>query len=379
MESIFFQLIWVIVGIAFFFLTFLKDKPSTKKTFKIISAIFIFTLPFTMNSWVGAFNTALLYSVMAIGLNILLGNAGQISLGHAAFYAIGAFIASFLTVMSGLPIIIAIILAGIFTSIIGFIMGTPVLRLKGHFLGIATLGLHVVIENLVKDKLKHYFPGAGVPDKFKIGSLVDNLQYSFKNSLGNLDYSSEILGEAKPFYYNFMQRVTDSVPDIAVFFVTLVFLILSVYMARNILRTKIGRALGALRDSEIAARTLGVNIPLYKNIAFSLSAFFAGIAGGIFALSIGTLDEASFNIGISLYVLAMIILGGVGTIQGSIIGASLYQLLNMKIIQEILGKKYQSLSPAILGLGVVLMIIFAPKGIVYMLYQLKLKLSRKRS
>jgi ABC-type branched-subunit amino acid transport system permease subunit len=241
--------------------------------------------------------------------------------------------------------------------------------------------MHVVVEHLIKDKLKHMFEGATVRLEHRMGSLVEDLKYGLREILTQWDYQVQVLGEEKPFFYDFIQSVANTVSEITVYFATLVILILVILMARNILRTKVGRALSALRDSELAARALGVNIALFKNIAFALSAFFAGLAGGIFALSIGTVDEASFTIMISLMVLAMIIIGGVGSIQGAVLGAVFFQLLDMKIIKLILGNdpSAQVWSPFIMGAALVLVIIFAPKGIVYMLYQFKLKITQKRS
>lgn len=385
--------IYALAGIAFFLLAFLKDKPATKKLYKILALVFVLSLPFVMTEWVSAFNMAILYCMLAIGLNILLGNAGLISLGHAAFFAIGAYASAILTLHAGWPIFLAIVVSGIITAIIGFLLGTPVLRLKGHFLAIATLGLHVVIENMIKDKLKFIvFEAFGnspnVPEEFRIGAIVKNLEYSMRDSLASLDYFKNVLGDPHPFYYNFVDNITKSLGQIAIFFTSLILLVLMVYMARNILRTKVGRALAALRDSEIAARMLGVNIALYKNIAFGLSAFYAGIAGAIYGHSIGALAETSFGIMISLIVLAMIIIGGVGAIQGAIIGAVFFKLLDMKIIPEILLKisgdpsvaaKAQVWAPFIMGAILVIVIIFAPKGMVYMLWQLKLKMTQKRS
>jgi branched-chain amino acid transport system permease protein len=369
---------WLIIGVLIFLMAFLKDTPSTKKTYRLLALLFVITLPFTATSWLSALNSALLYSILAIGLNLLLGNAGQISLGHAAFYALGAYATAILSVKLGVPVIISIIIGAIGVSILAFIMGTPILRLRGHFLGIATLGLHIIVENIIKKELKHMFPGATVPIKYTVTAMVDSINYGLREKLAYWDYLSQY-GDSKPFIYNYLQDIAANAPAIAGFFLTLVILYLIVLMVRNLLKTKVGRALGAIRDSEVAARTLGVNIALYKNIAFGLSAFIAGVAGGIFAITIGTVDEASFMLVVSLYVLAMIVIGGIATIQGSIIGATLYQLLDMKIIKTLLPQKYQALALAIMGIAVILMIIFAPKGIVYMLYQLKLKMLQKKS
>lgn len=372
--------IYFLLGITFFWLTFVKDKPSEKKLFRILSTVFVVLLPFVITSWIPAFNHALLFAIMAIGLNILLGNAGLISLGHAAFYALGAYATAILVVFLGIPIFIAILLGAIITAMLAFILGTPILRLKSHFLGIATLGLHVVIEEIIKVQLKEIFPAAQVVYKYSIGSISESLLYTLKEILGNIEYAFVVLGESKPFYFSFLESVASSLSIMTVFFATLIIITLLVYMARNILRTKIGRALSAIRDSEIAARALGVNLAVYKNIAFALSAFFAAVAGGIWALSIGQLGEENFTILISLLVLAQIVLGGLGSIQGAIIGAVIFKLLDIKIIKLFLGDSAsaQAWSPFILGATVVAFIIFAPKGLVYMFYQLKLKIKQKR-
>ncbi len=372
-------IIFCIIGIGSFLMAFLKDKPSTKKIFKIIALIFMLTLPLFMTSWVQALNLALIYAILAIGLNILLGNAGLISLGHAAFYALGAYSASILSVYAGIPLFLSIFLGAVIVSIIGFILGTPLLRLHGHFLAIATLGMHVVIEELVKNKLKKLFDGATIPHKFKINSLADGLNFSMKESLSNMEYSSKVLGKSKPFYYDFLNNINSSIGEITVFFVTLIILVLIIFMVRNILRTRVGRALGALRDSEVASRALGVNIAIYKNIAFAIGAFIAAIAGSIHAFSTGTVDENSFTLLISLVVLATIIIGGVGSIQGAVIGALFYKLMDAKLVQLVLGSQSQGWSPFIMGAALVLVIIFAPRGVIYMLYQLKLKINQRRS
>lgn len=371
--------LWVAMIPVFALLVFFKDKPSNKKLFKALVMVFVLILPFAATGWVGALNSALLFSILALGLNLLLGNAGQISLGHIGFFALGAYVTGALTVKAGYHFIPAIFLGGVAIALFAFAIGTPILRLKGHFLGIATLGMHIVIEELVKDNLKKYEGLENIAQSFKISSLnfVKKMDFSLRDLLGSKDYSA-LYGKEKPFYYDILSAIQSNIGEIAIFFVGLIILVLLVYMVRNILRTRVGRALGALRDSEVAARALGINIALYKNLAFGLSGFIAGVAGGLYALSTGSLAETSFPLLDSLVLLAMVVLGGLGSIQGAIIGATIFKLLDFKIIKELI-PQYQQLSPAFLGLAVVLMVIFAPKGIVYMLYQLKLKISQKRS
>lgn len=365
-----FLIIYALLGIGSFLMAFLKDKPSTKRLYKMIAGVFLVTFPFVMTDWVMALNSTLIFCILAIGLNLLLGNAGQISLGHAAFYAIGSFAAGFFTLSLGLPFILSILFAGIVVAMVGFAIGTPILRLKGHFLAIATLGLHVVVENLIKSRIVLHIQGDKMPGENKIYTLFDGIAASLKES------TSE-----------FLKSYESYVGTIGEYFISLVILILLIYMARNILRTKVGRALSALRDSEVAARALGVNLAIYKNIAFALSAFFAGIAGGIYAHTTGSFDPFSYQITISLNVLAMIVIGGLGSIQGAVIGAVFFKMLDMKVLRSMLRLVYYEnpsladsspLPDFILGALLILVILFAPKGIVYMLYQLKLKILQKR-
>lgn len=361
--------IYALLGIGSFLMAFLQDQPSRKRLFKIIAGVFLVTFPFVMTDWVGALNTTLIFCILAIGLNILLGNAGQISLGHAAFYAIGSFSAGIFTISLGLPIFISILFAGIVVAMVGFVIGTPILRLKGHFLAIATLGLHVVVENLIKSKIVLHIKGDIMPEEYMIRGIFSGIRDFLKDS------GSE-----------FLNSYSTNIGSIGEYFVSLIILILLVFMARNILRTKVGRALSALRDSEVAARALGVNLAVYKNIAFALSAFFAGVAGAIYAHTIGSYDPFSYQITISLNVLAMIVIGGLGSIQGAIIGAALFKMLDMKVLRSALKLVYADPSHAdssplpdfFLGAMLIIVILFAPKGIVYMLYQLKLKISQKR-
>ena len=377
--------IYALIGIGSFLMAFLQDKPSTKRLFKIIAGIFLVTFPFIMTDWVGALNTTLIFCILAIGLNILLGNAGQISLGHAAFYAIGSFSAGFFTISLGLPFFLSILFAGIVVAMVGFVIGTPILRLKGHFLAIATLGLHVVVENLIKSKIILHIKGDKMPGDFMIGEKFKGISEALKGLA-----PEQVAGAAEKGFFDsikeFISSYATNIGSIGEYFVSLIILILLVFMARNILRTKVGRALSALRDSEVAARALGVNLAVYKNIAFALSAFFAGVAGAIFAHTTGSYDPFSYQITISLNVLAMIVIGGLGSIQGAIIGAALFKMLDMKVLRSALKLVYADPSHAdssplpdfFLGAMLILVILFAPKGIVYMLYQLKLKILHKR-
>ncbi len=408
--------IYALIGIGSFLMAFLQDKPSTKRLFKIIAGIFLVTFPFIMTDWVGALNTTLIFCILAIGLNILLGNAGQISLGHAAFYAIGSFSAGFFTISLGLPFFLSILFAGIVVAMVGFVIGTPILRLKGHFLAIATLGLHVVVENLIKSKIILHIKGDKMPGDFMIGEKFKGISEALKglapeqvagaaenpfrgfNSFPSPGLAPEqVVGAAEKGFFDSIKEFINSIKEfissyatnigsIGEYFVSLIILILLVFMARNILRTKVGRALSALRDSEVAARALGVNLAVYKNIAFALSAFFAGVAGAIYAHTTGSYDPFSYQITISLNVLAMIVIGGLGSIQGAIIGAALFKMLDMKVLRSALKLVYADSSHAdssplpdfFLGAMLILVILFAPKGIVYMLYQLKLKILHKR-
>ncbi|MEQ2128629.1 branched-chain amino acid ABC transporter permease [Caldanaerobacter subterraneus KAk] len=282
---------------------------------------------------------SLIYAIVAIGLNLLMGYAGQISLGHGAFLAVGAYTSAYLTLNLHLPFFIALILSGLVTGIVGIFLGIPALRLEGNYLAIATLGFGIAVTQIFAIWTSFTGGFSGIrPPKPEI--------FGFKFS----SYLS--------YYY-----------------VILVVLIIVIILTQNIVRTKIGRSLMAMRDSEIAAKAMGINVSYYKTLAFGLSAFYTGIAGSLYAHLLGFMTpyDYAFSIGMSLNFLAMIVIGGMGTISGSIIGAIIMTWLP-QLTSNL--SSIKSLSQIITGAIIIAVVMFYPNGIAYAGARLKDKLER---
>ena len=272
-----------------------------------------------------------LYSIAAVGLMLLTGYTGQISLGHAAFFAIGAYASAILTA-KGIPFTASMLIAGIIAGIVGIAVGLPALRLSGLYLAIATMGFSFITEEIL-------LRWKGLTN----GSLGMTVAFP---SIGSLHIDTETR-----YYY-----------------LALVLLILTILMARNILRSPTGRAMIAIRDSEVAAQAMGISLPKYKTLAFAISAFCTGIAGSLYAHKVTFINPESFNIMVSIELLAMIIMGGLGSLHGAVFGVIFVIFLPQLIL---LTKDYMpqyianqgGLEPALYGLLIVLFIIFEPMGI----------------
>lgn len=232
--------------------------------------------------------------IVAIGLNVLVGYTGQISLGHAGFFAIGAY-ATVLLANAGLPILLALPAAALIAAAFGFLLGLPALRLEGPYLAVVTLGFGLAVENIfAKAAIFGGATGPAVPG-FNVAFLPG---FSREQNLYVL-----IVATAG----------------------------LSLLAVRNLIRTRVGRAFIAIRDSDVAAACAGVDLTWYKTLAFAVSAFFTGLAGGLFAFHLGQVDPTSFNLMLSILFLAMVVIGGVGSILGPVLGAVAISLLNLKL------------------------------------------------
>lgn len=288
--------------------------------------------PFVLeNFWLGEISYVFVLSIVGIGLMLLTGYTGQVSLGHAAFLGIGAYTHAVLLGV-GLPFVITVPVAAVLSAIVGAIIGFPALRLTGIYLAIATLAFAFIIEQILIrwESVTGGFAGFPVP-------------------------RPEIAGIA----------ITDDVPFYYVCFGALV---LAVVVALNLLRSPTGRAFIAIRDSEIAAQSMGVNLAAYKTMAFAVSAGFTGFGGALFAHKIGYLAPDAFNILLSIQLLLMVVVGGLGSIHGAIFGAifvgSLPQLI--AILRDYLPEsisRQPGLEPGLFGLILVFFILFEPLGI----------------
>jgi branched-chain amino acid transport system permease protein len=265
----------------------------------------------------------------ALGLNILTGYAGQISLGHAGFLAIGSYVGALISSsLGGTGIWLAIPLAGIITGITGLILFIPALRLSTIYLAIATLGFGAAVSQVLLklSVVTGTYEGVKVPEP-AIGSLV--------------------LGR-----------------DIALYFTTMTLVLLLVWTARNIVHSKLGRAFIAIRDREIAAEAMGINLPRYKAYAFVISALYTGIAGALHAHIVSISQAEVFHLGTSIQLFSMIVLGGLASLPGSILGAVFLSLLPEFLKLAIKSQMYYNVIYGVLYGGLlVLTIIFMPYGI----------------
>ncbi|MRR36310.1 branched-chain amino acid ABC transporter permease [bacterium] len=267
--------------------------------------VFLFTMPLYIPSYnIYLFNIILVHVIMAVGLNILVGYTGQISLGHAGFFAIGAYGTALLMMHLHMPFPAAIILAGLMAAFFGFIIGLPALRLEGPYLAIATLGFGLTIMHIIGRW--EVFGG-------RMGITAPPLDLGLPGSA----YSLVIEG------------------DVKIFYLILVITIIMVVGARNLMKTRVGRAFVAIRDDDIAAEVMGVNLTIFKTMSFAVSAFYAGVAGGLYAFVVGFFDPFTFNLILSIIFLVMVVVGGLGSILGAVMGATLITYLQYDLLKNV--------------------------------------------
>ncbi len=274
----------------------------------------------------------------ALGLNLLTGFAGQISLGHGAFVGVGAYTAAILANRFGLPFFITIPLGGLMAALIGMIFGIPSLRLKGFYLAIATLAAQVIIEFTIVHwkSLTNGTQGMMVPFA----------------SLFGLSFDTD-----KKFYFLLLPLVA---------FFTL--------FAKNITRSRVGRAFVAIRDRYISAEVMGVNLFVYKLKAFFIGSFYAGIAGALWAYYTTIITPEHFTLSVSIQYLAMIIIGGLGSILGTIFGTVFLVILPevLRNLASMVGSShpqvinaFAAIRESIFGLVIILFLIFEPDGLAH--------------
>jgi branched-chain amino acid transport system permease protein len=264
----------------------------------------------------------LVNAVVAIGLNLLSGYTNQLSFGHAGFLAIGAYTAALLTIHApALPVVVALAAAGVVTAAVGLAFGVPCLRLSGLYLAMATLAFGFVIGEVILnlDALTHGADGLRVPAA----------------RLGAWPLAT----------------------DTARYYLVAAVAALLVAAALNLAHTRTGRALLAIRESEIAAQASGVPVARYKTIAFGVSAFYTGVAGGLFAFVVGFLSPDAFDVFLSVDFVVMIIVGGLGSVPGSIVGAAVVTVLHDSLAA------FQGYRPLIFGAILVACMLFMPGGI----------------
>src|ERR1700755_111523 len=232
-----------------------------------------------------------IFAIAALGLNILVGFTGQISIGHAAFFLLGAFTSAYISNTLPIPVFFCIPLAGVVTALVGLIFGLPAARLKGLYLVIATLAAQYILLDFFSRA--EWFSGGSVP------------------------------ASAKPFsIFGYTLR-----GDRQYFYVVLAYLVVSCLLVTNLMRTRDGRALVAIRDHYLSAEIMGINLTKYRTLSFGLAAFFAGVAGALYAHYQLVVSQEGVGIERSVLFLAMIIIGGTGSIMGTLMGTAFVVLV----------------------------------------------------
>jgi branched-chain amino acid transport system permease protein len=296
------------------------------------------------NYWLYMANLVGVAIVAAVGLNILTGFAGQISLGHAAFVGIGAYTAAILTTRLGVPFLLCLPLSGLSAAFFGLIVGGPSMRMKGLYLCIATLAAQVIFEFIFVhwESMTGGIRGINLPAPSVLGVTLDN-EFKF-------------------------------------YFVTLAVVVICVTAARNIFRTRVGRAFIAIRDRDISAELMGINLLRFKMYAFGISSFMAGVAGCLWVNFLRTVTPEHFPLMESIRYLAMIIVGGLGSVLGAIFGA-IFMTLVPEILKNTLGLLVDAfpqamgylfpLQQVVFGLLIVVFLVFEPHGLAEMWRRLK--------
>jgi branched-chain amino acid transport system permease protein len=290
-------------------------------------------------------NLWLILSIVCLGLNLLTGAAGQISIGHAALFAIGAYISAYFVVRAGWPFPLALVAAGLGTGIAGFVLGLPALRLSGPYLAVATFGFSVAVPQLLSRSKE-------------IASIFTDPN-DIASKIGVIKIEKQNLPGLKP----------DD--DLGRYFMFLVVFLIMMVLALNIAKSRTGRAFYAIRDSETAAQAMGVSLGRYKLLAFVVSACFAGVGGGLYAFQVGQLDANSvtFSAIESVLFLTAIIIGGLGSVWGAVFGAAVITLLPQVVtnintaIKGTFGSSIENFESIFYGLLIIVFIYFMPYGV----------------
>jgi branched-chain amino acid transport system permease protein len=303
--------------------------------------VILFTAPLWFgNYWLSIANQIGITIIAITGLNILTGYCGQLSIGHAGFMAVGAYTSAILTTRFDLPFLVGLICAGIMAGIIGMVFGIPSLRVKGFYLAISTIAAQIIILWIIS----YWTPVTGGFAGMKVGPA----------SIGSLILKSQT----------------------SEFFLILIITIIAIFAAKNLVRTRVGRAFVAIRDNDLAAEVMGINLFRYKLTAFFIGCFFAGIAGALMAHYSRSVNPDSFSFENSILYIGMIIIGGLGTTIGPIFGAifiSLLQALITKYLSPALQSAFPHLpggltsgiAPTLFGLIIILFLIFEPRGMAH--------------
>lgn len=305
-----------------------------------LMVLLLLALPSILDAyWLSIANTILIAVIGAVGLNILVGFTGQISLGQGGFLAVGAYTSAILTERMGLPVVVSVAVAVLMTAVVGTFFGLPGLRLKGLYLAIATLASQQIILFIVRrwDWLTQGQGYLDVPRLTILGYEIDGATFE------------------QQWYW-----------------ILMVLAVLAVVTARNLFRTGLGRSFTAVRDQDIAAEAIGVNITRAKLTAFAISSGYVGLAGALTAHYTEIVSWERFTLDVSILYLAMIIVGGLGSIAGSVYGAIFMMLMPVLIrmladsvgdVLPVLKEQLPAVQNAAFGLTIIIFLIFEPRGL----------------
>ncbi len=289
-----------------------------------IIAILVLILPFISDPYItNVATSALTYIVLALGLNIVVGFAGLLDLGYVAFYAVGAYFYALLSTKAGLSFWAVLPLSAIMAAIFGILLGFPTLRLRGDYLAIVTLGF----GEMIRITLNNWDSVTGGPNGILgiRGPCIPGISFS------------------QPYHY---------------YYLIIIIGIFTIFAVNRLNNSRIGRAWIAIREDEIAAEAMGINIVKMKLLAFALGAFFAGMAGAFFASKMKFVSPESFTFFESVIILCMVVLGGMGSILGVILGAVVLIILPESL------RGFQNYRMIIFGAAMVVMMLFRPQGII---------------
>ena len=298
---------------------FLKDKQTRHDFVTYAMCVVAFAIVFFMQSnhmiprmIAGQLVPITAYIVMAISLNLVVGIAGDLSLGHAGFMSVGAFSGTLAYVVLSenapqpLAMLVAFVVGGVVAGLFGVLVGIPVLRLSGDYLAIVTLAFGEIVKNVM--------------NACYLGLDSHGLHFSLKDTASlNMEVDGKVL-------INGAMGIT-GIKKASTFAVGIVLVIITLLVILNLVNSRAGRAIKAIRDNEIAARSVGVPITKYKLMAFVTSAVFAGIAGVLYALNYSSLVAKKFDYNTSILILVFVVLGGIGNLRGSVIAAAVLTVL----------------------------------------------------
>jgi branched-chain amino acid transport system permease protein len=286
---------------------------------------------------VNQYSDAITLAIAALGLNLLTGYSGQISVGHGAFFGVGAYTTAILVADHGWPYLATTAAAAVIAFLVGILIGLPALRIKGLYLALVTLALAVVFPQVIK----------------RFTDVTGGTQGKQVGRFRAPDW-------------------TGLAQDQFIFYLFLAFALVAWLLVYNLVRSRVGRALVSVRDNEIGAEVLGVNVALYKVVTFGLSAMLAGMAGSLSVYKSGFVNSGEYSIVLSILILVAVVIGGVATIAGPAIGAYLVTFL-----PEWTKGYNDQLSPVIFGAVLILLMMVAPGGIMGLLRQIRAWVARQ--